>query len=132
VTNSRSDSFLTKNWRGELPLWISYWIIGVVGSIVLVFLVIVIASISSALSLSAYNPSALLATLVATWILILLFATWQFVGVWRSASRYTQERERIGKRALWGGLAKAAVVLGVLRLLADFANSAAPEISAVY
>jgi hypothetical protein len=129
---TRADNLIARNWRGELPLWVSYWIVGVAGSIVIVALEVGIGSIALDPALGGYNPRGILAILVANWVIVALFTTWQLVGIWRSASRYNTERRRIGKRPLWGGLAQVGVVLGVLRLLGDFGNSGAPEISAVY
>src|SRR5262249_61684710 len=52
-------------------------------------------------------------------ILALPFVTvWQFVGIWRSASRHTGRGGRRG----WAIAAKIAVVLGALRSIVDLGN----------
>jgi hypothetical protein len=50
------------------------------------------------------------------------------VAVWRSASRRSQERTLVGKRALWAGLAKFAVVIGLLRFISEFSTTGVPQL----
>jgi hypothetical protein len=74
-------NFIIKNWRGELPLWKSYWIAGFAGSLALGVLAAIVVVVISAISGSDYDPLPIFATLVAIWVLQLLFSAWQFVGV---------------------------------------------------
>jgi hypothetical protein len=115
-------NFIVKNWRGELPLWKSYWIAGFAGSLVLGVLAAIVVAVISEISGADYDPLAIFATLVATWVLQLLFSIWQSVGVWRSAGRYIADRLAVGKRAVWGRLARAGVLLGVAMILFAFAR----------
>jgi hypothetical protein len=129
-------NFIVKNWRGELPLWKSYWIAGFAGSLALGVLAAVVVAVISAISGGDYDPLAifvtLVVTLVVTWVLQLLFSIWQSVGVWRSAGRYIADRVAAGKRAVWGRLARAGVLLGVAMILFAFAREGAPQLAATY
>jgi hypothetical protein len=71
---------------------------------------------------SDYDPLPIFATLVAIWVPQLLFSVWQSVGVWRSAGRYIADRLAAGKRAVWGWLARAGVLLSVAMILFAFAR----------
>ena len=97
-------NFTVKNWRGELPLWKSYWIAGFAGSLALGVLAAVVVAVISAISGADYDPLAIFVTLVVTWVLQLLFSIWQSVGVWRSAGRYIADRLAAGRRAIWSAL----------------------------
>lgn len=125
-------NFIVKNWRGELPLWKSYWIAGFAGSLVLGVLAAIVVAVISEISGADYDPLAIFATLVATWVLQLLFSIWQSVGVWRSAGRYIADRLAVGKRAVWGRLARAGVLLGVAMILFAFARQGGPQLAATY
>ena len=32
-TTPRRGNFIVRHWRGELPLWVSYWVIGIGGTV---------------------------------------------------------------------------------------------------
>jgi hypothetical protein len=122
----RFNNFVALHWRGEIPLWVSYWIFGFLGNIVSVLFVV---TVGAALAAQQYNPRLFLCYLVTIWLGIVAISVWQLVGVWRSANRRIEERKRLGKRAPWASLAKVAMCLGVLRLVSDFLNSGVPQIS---
>ncbi|SED19789.1 hypothetical protein SAMN05444161_2734 [Rhizobiales bacterium GAS191] len=122
----RFNNFIARHWRGELPLWLSYWVIGFLGNIVIG----IILMIAHAAAVSRdYDPRLILGHLVVIWLGIGAMAPWQFVGVWRSAEARIRERARMGRNAPWAALAKLAVVLGVLRLGAALATTGIPQIT---
>lgn len=126
-TPTQSNNFLIRHWRGQLPLWTSYWIIGFLGNITALLIVL---GLNQAFSVDqGYEPSAILAGLILSWISIAVIAIWQLVGVWRSASHYSARNTAIGGSSLWGGLAKLAVAFGSLNLFTQFTHSAIPQIS---
>jgi hypothetical protein len=63
-----------------------------------------------------------------TWACILLLASWQLVGTWRSAKHYSSTRRQKGKYAFWGGLAQAAVILGVFTTISTTVREGVPQI----
>ena len=112
ATDARRNYFV-RHWKGDLPLWKSYWVNGISTSIVAL-----IASRVLGLQIeSDMGPLATLARIVAFLVLTITLTAWQFIGVWRSASRQ-KERDR---RLAWGILAKAAVVLGLVITALDLA-----------
>jgi hypothetical protein len=122
----RFNNFIARHWRGECPLWLSYWIFYVLGGVCLgVILLVIDWKVSGS---ADYAPHIAFSTLIGTWLAILTLAVWQFVGVWRSAERRIRERLRLGKRATWATLAKVVVVLGVAELVFRFAFSGLPPI----
>ncbi len=112
-------SFVVRHWRGELPLPVSYWINAFLGNIVVL---LVAAAIIAAVT--DYKPIPNLIAAAAIWFLVVLVATWQFVGVWRSANRHMAETKRFG----WARVAKAVVVLGALRVTAEILGHGVPQL----
>jgi hypothetical protein len=103
----RFNNYVARNWRGELPLWVSYWVCGFLGNVIIGLIALVAVG---AFSVNAgYEPRTIFVTLVTIWLGVLIAATCQLVGVWRSASRHIDQRIRSGKLALWAGLAKTCV-----------------------
>ena len=125
-TSDLKRRFISRNWRGEYPLAVSYWVFGFLSNLIIIFIV---AFVTAAFKNNAYDPRLIFTGLSAIWLSVSAVVIWQFVGVWRSANRHIEHRIRMGKRAPWAGLAKLAVILGVLRLVADFGTSAAPQLA---
>lgn len=128
--NVRFNSIIARHWRGELPLWVSYWIFGLLGNIAVAL--IPIAAVAIFNTDKGYDPSSIFDATIVVWAAVLLVAVWQMVGVWRSATRYSAARARLGKRALWGNLAKIVIILGFLRLAGAVASEGLPQLGELY
>ncbi len=104
-------SYLSRHWRGELPLPVSYWVNG--------FLLTMIAATAEA-TLGAADittaPRLITGGYAALALSLVVVGIWQFVGIWRSAGRVIQERRKQAKGAFWAGLARIATVLGFISL----------------
>ena len=81
---------------------------------------------------AGYDPRAVLAGLVALWVGILVVATWQLVGIWRSANREMRECARSGESSGWASAAKVAVMFGIAHLLLFLFIDSLPQIIDVY
>ena len=124
------NNFIAKNWRGEYPLWVTYWIFHFLGGAILLGIANVAGEISFANAV--YDPRIVFAVISFTWFGSLTATIWQLVAVWRSATRRIRERQRIGKYAPWAGLAKGAVILGVLQLIGVFGSKGLPQLTEVF
>ena len=96
----RQNGLVVSLWRGEVPLWQTYWVCGVLTN--LLWRVPVFIAAEAGLPLLAL-------TLVGA---SLVYAVFISVAVWRSAGRYSG-------RKLWGDLARISVTLGIIKTLAD-------------
>jgi GYF domain 2 len=119
-------NFIVRHWRGELPLWVSYWVINFLGNLCAVAVPILLAAVFA--SKSGYYPLSVFATLIGTWVCVLVLACWQLVGTWRSARRYSSTRRQQGRHAFWGGLAQAAVIFGVFASISSIVRDGVPQI----
>ena len=122
---SRRWNFVARHWRGEFPLGISYWIVGIFSNI---FAVVVIG-LANALGQGTYDPLRLFLFYVLVWSSLTVLAIWQLVGTWRSAQHRCHERAAMGKRAVWANLAKLVVCLGVLNAAVLLVRTGIPQIS---
>ena len=87
-------NFFVKFWNGDLSLPMSYWLVGVVFSFVVGFVIGIIV-ISSGL-----HEDAMFGFLIPWYI-------YTFVGIWRSSDKYKGPK-------FWAILAKIAIIIGVL------------------
>ncbi|MBW0005389.1 MAG: hypothetical protein JO216_18095 [Hyphomicrobiales bacterium] len=122
----RFNNVVARNWRGELPLWVSYWVIGFIGNLLIG---IIPVAVDGTLSGHGYDPRILLITLAGGWLAIAAVSVWQGVGVWRSADARIIARKDLGRAAPWAILAKLAVFVGLVRLIALAVNIGAPQMT---
>ena len=109
----RKRNYFARHWRGELSLPVSYWVNGFLAGIAAAMLAAIFTVLVQGFKAAAGTAMAL--SLVGFVAAILGLATWQWVGVWRSATSY----QASGKR-FWGGLAKVAVVVAAIASVRNF------------
>jgi uncharacterized protein DUF4339 len=116
-------NYFIRHWRGELSLPISYWI----NNILSVLLIYALAALLGAIIGDGKTAgSASIAAAYSSYFLAALaISLWQMIGVWRSATHHPAR----GGKAFWAGLAKLMVIVGAIRMSADFANTFWPIIS---
>src|SRR5215475_3384657 len=123
---ARFDNFVARNWRGEFSLATTYWAFGFLGNLVAGALAVGI--VAAFQQTEGFQPVTIFASILLAWLVITGVATWQSVGVWRSANRHIGARTLLGKKSPWAVLAKVAVVLGIVRLAGTFVTSGAPQL----
>jgi hypothetical protein len=137
--NPWSGNILAAHWRGDLPLWMSFWVFGIIGNIVIAAIPSVAIAIFGADR--GYRPTSIFSASAVIWVGIFAIAVWQAVGVWRSASRAADGRDPSGAetdptaerlRPFWAGLARIAVVIAFARLLGAFSVEGLPQLSELY
>jgi hypothetical protein len=122
----RSRNFVARHWRGEYPLWVSYW---VVGFLLQVALVLVWRGFDAASRIDGgFNPYAIFGIIAGSWLLFLIVFVWQVVGVWRSAGRSIERRRAAGGSAAWAYVARAVMVVAALGFAGRLSNEAVPQI----
>jgi hypothetical protein len=127
ASDHRFNNFVARNWRGEFPLWVSYWVFGLVGNLAIAAIPLALAGIIQ--SKSGFHPLYLFSLIVSIWISIVAVSVWQWIGVWRSSNRYIEQRRRQFKKARWAGIAKFMTVLAVLQLGLALITAATPQIA---
>jgi len=93
-----SGNVLVRHWRGENPLWMAFWVFGILANGVLSALKFVVD-----------------ARLI--FVLWLVVTPWQFVGIWRSADNSVRACARSGNPPIWASLAKIYLVCMLLLLI---------------
>lgn len=119
-TKAIADSFIGTHWRGEFPLPVAYWVVGVLCGVLFAILFV---AVSAAMGTVDYNPYALF--LVSSFLLLigLTVTLWQCVGIWRSADKYVGE----GRPAIWSTLAKMAVFFSACSVVINLVSTAGPQ-----
>ena len=84
-----SGNFISRGWRGDLPLFCIFWGYGVVPSMLAILL-------AAWLGLRGHIGDAAIAVLV---LVLFVYTVWILVSVWRTA-------ERRGDRDLYGVMAR--------------------------
>jgi len=87
-------------WLGQLPLWLTYWILGVGGNMSFVALLLATYGIA--------GPAAQHA-LSGLYLASLIWFVFIFGAIWRAAGVYPG-------RHLWALLARAGVLIGIVRM----------------
>lgn len=123
----KSQNFLARHWRGEYPLWVSYWVVGFASNLAALLAITLLSQLM--VTQVAYIPLALWTFFVTLWSGLVCLAVWQAVGIWRSATRRRIERHAAGKRAFWPVMAKIAVCLGGLQLGGVLLKAGFPQIA---
>lgn len=100
MNNDTQTSFLSNLIKGEIALWKTYWLFGVVGNIIVTILINVFAQFSESLFLIML-------------IIAIIYKIGVFIAIWNSASKY------IGLK-IWAIVAKIMVILGFISILAIF------------
>jgi hypothetical protein len=104
----KKPSYLVRHWRGDLSLAVSYWLNGFLLNIAAVATVGAYVAYSSSETDDGITKSFVILNGVIA--LLIIVSAWQYVGVWRSASK---NPARGGSR-VWSGLAKVMVILARL------------------
>ena len=93
-TKAQKANFFVKFWNGDLSLPMSYWLVGIVFGLVVGFSIGMLAY-SMGIPESAIN------------FLILPWAIYSTVGIWRSSDKYKGPK-------FWSVLTKIFLIIGVI------------------
>ena len=118
----KRHNYFVRHWRGELSLPVSYWLNGLLAGLLAFALALILVVFTEANK--SGSPALTSFALICFTVAISGLATWQFVGIWRSATKY-----QASGKAFWGGLAKLVVVLGIARTVYDLGTMYVPIIS---
>ena len=99
VTKKISKNFFTKFWHGDLSLPMSYWVVGIVGGIIVGVPVLILV-------IAAGMPDVMMNIILFPW------AIYVSVGCWRSSEKYKGPK-------FWSGLVKVLVIIGVISAIAQ-------------
>jgi len=105
------SSYILRHWRGELGLGISYWVNCILGTMILGIAVGLLG-----LADITRHPQSITASFACLTLFGIVLSVWQLVGVWRSAGRSIQQRQRRLKWASWAGVARAVAFLEFVSL----------------
>lgn len=107
--------YLRKHWEGRCSLAWAYWVNGVLVQVAY-----------QGLLLALLQTTTLLHNVTLGWgayALQLAISAWAVVGIWRSAGNSIDRARKEMRYPLWAYAARAAVVLGVLTVVADLAGT---------
>ena len=96
---SQPANFFVKFWNGDLSLPMSYWLVGLVFGIVVGFSI-------GILVFALGMPEVMINILIIPW------AIYVSVGIWRSSDKYKGPK-------FWSGLVKVLVIIGVISTVAQ-------------
>ena len=115
--------YIVRHWRGDLSLAVSYWLSGLIVSVLIPAIGILVIAV-----LDDHTRQVELALFVGFRGFLIAAQVWLAVGIWRAASRHVAR----GGRPRWAALAKVAVAVGTLCAVTEFAGTALPESAELY
>jgi hypothetical protein len=122
---SGQQNFFVRHWRGELPLPLSFWLNGVLVSVIMLAGARYVAENIDVDT----GPGTAIFSLVCLWIVIALVTAFQVVGIWRSAARYASAKP---EKAWWGVGAQVVMCMRVLQFCWLLASQGVPQIDEVW
>jgi hypothetical protein len=123
--NSQHRNFFSRFWRGGYSLPFSYWVISFLGNIVVSALLV---ALMGAFGSAEFNPYLTALYICLVWLLVLAWGIFNIVGVWRSATRYREEKVKQNKSAGWALLAQVALLASAFNLASEFIKSGVPQL----
>jgi hypothetical protein len=123
----KSDNYLSRHWRGKLPLYVSFWFNGVVAYIAVTLIgTLIFASIAL---WDEFSPAWAMFAVGTVWLVTSIVLVWQVVGTWRSAS---SGRVRHKWAKLWIAGAKIVLLIAVARTAISFMHTGVPKFTAYH
>ncbi|MFO1079101.1 MAG: hypothetical protein U1E23_00535 [Reyranellaceae bacterium] len=116
---------LRRFWQGGYSLPLSYWLVYVLGGLLVVPL---IAALGTAARHLEYTPVTAAVVVTLGWGLAIGVTVFQVVGTWRSAGRYRTERRRDGRSGLWGVAAQGMLLVTAASLVWQVARYGLPQV----
>ncbi len=120
AADAATGNWMTRHWRGDVPLARSYWVNGALVSVLLALPATLIAFFVDFPS----SPRLSAGAMIAFWLFCVSVIAWQVVGVWRSAGRHAS---RGGARG-WAIAARVAAIAGCLQVGALLAIYVVPQL----
>ena len=112
IFNNKKEGYIIKHWRGNHSLSMSFWVNNVTISI----LFAIIAAYWTFAGPRTEDPVFLARVILILSIVdYVIISPWQFVGLWRSANRYSIEKSK----TFWPRVVKLLIILGVLGSLVE-------------
>lgn len=125
LTGYFAGTFFARHWRGEYSLPVSFWVVGVGGTLLFIA---VVAGLVATLRLEAFNPYLVMGVLTFVWIVGAGCQLFQAVGVWRAARRSRREARAAKGRGLWAYAAQAVVLLVAILIAGGLAKGGVPQL----
>ena len=125
---SEQPGFLTRYWRGEIALPISFWLVNFTATITLG---VILSVLFRALETSdGYRPLVIFIGVAAGWAIAIVIQVWQCVGLWRSAGTYLSQHR--GLRRLPAYLARLMVGAGIVANIPILVEQGFPQFIEVF
>jgi hypothetical protein len=122
---AENGGYLTRHWRGQLALPISFWFNGFLGYLISTIAVALIGA--SSLLRTEFSPTLSLTSLIGAWTITFIVFVWQVVGTWRAATRYFNNAKKF-----WALAAKLSLCLASVLTAGQFVTRGAPQIREMY
>lgn len=112
VGEQSNSNILLRLWRGEITLWKTFWLSGVLGGIIIRS---VTALIKYTITINANNRSNFYIKLIAYsfFVLSMTYLIIVLVGIWRSSNKYAA----LYRKSINSKLAKFSVILGAFSIV---------------
>ncbi|MBT3923727.1 MAG: hypothetical protein HOF21_14250 [Nitrospina sp.] len=121
------NNFFKRYWKGDVSLPISYWIVS--WGTLFVILIISILYERFLDTLETFNPMAIFVSATTLCSLVIAISFWQVIGVLRSSLNHINNPKKL---KIWGYLAIAFILLGVVKNYDIFRTTVIPSMISLY
>lgn len=118
VERKPSNSYIARHWNGELPLYVSFWINGVLLNYAGYYATVDLPRVIDI----PEHPRMFALLMVMVWVLSVAVTVWQLTGIWHSAKAKVA---RTGKR-FWARAAQTLVLLSCVQLMFVYFGAVLP------
>lgn len=114
-------SYVSRHWRGDLSLPVSYWLNSFLGAFAVVLVWLIAGSLFSPTENTVLSATAM----SGAWLFATIVTVWQLVGIWRAAGKHKAR----GGYGFWATAARFVVVFGFLGLLGSLFRQTIPQVA---
>lgn len=104
VVAGKRQSFFRRCWSGTARLWQAYWLVGVLGQFIVLFVTVAITyPFRSGIQENLWTAIVNLILILINLVLILIYFVYASVSIWRCAPNANNQ--------VWGALARVTVLI---------------------
>jgi hypothetical protein len=126
-SKSGKSNFITRYWKGDVSLPISYWVVSWCTSLLIIIIFLSVGSFLS--TLKEFDPMSIFVSMSSGYLILTALIIWQTIGVLRSSLNHIKNPKKL---KIWGYLAIFFILGSVLNNYNTYQNVIVPQLVSYY